>query len=478
MDDDFAPQPDVVVKVEPGAARNGKRKQPADDETECFVMSCEVIRKKGKRWCHQHNCNYDGMAYQAKHATPPRSELMESIMSDRTSATEAMEEWDRENPPHKKYQTKKHVQWSNWERKMESSSSVLDRDGCEPVESREFYLWGTNTKGWSGEETRGEWQRLLKCCETDKKGLNGAQRLWIPRIEQKSNEKCLKTSSALVQGHTDKNMGEDERGALAQHMMGLYKMNVGGQAASFLGGDKSAFEKGSTGPSAGAPLSSPGKAKQVKAEQKDESEDEKPMVEGAKEKRARVRLEKLGVGAKFTSHRAEVFVNMEATIDKCSAKMIEVQEKLGSALKVVEHNLQKDSDLVLTEYVKGVKAATDLGSVWKGVEVLCPIGFTSGALASSPAAPTSLGGTIPPSALQADSQAAQLQVASTPSVGTIPPPALDAASQAAKSEVAPTPPVGTIPPPALDAAGAPEPDAAKVVVSLSMLLTHFKDERE
>ena len=96
MDDDFAAP--VALPPSTTPQKSSKRKKFDNESVTCFVLSCDEPKKSGKRWCTAHNTNFDNMYYQARNAkTVP---LLEGILSDPTTATEAMEEWDRDNPPH------------------------------------------------------------------------------------------------------------------------------------------------------------------------------------------------------------------------------------------------------------------------------------------------------------------------------------------------------------------------------------------
>ena len=109
MDDDFA------------AATPVKRERPDDDQQNgghgpsgkkprrggaagegsssmCFVSNCPEPKKTGKKWCATHNVAFDSMSYQARSATPPELDTLNQIMSSPEAATQAMNDWCRDNP--------------------------------------------------------------------------------------------------------------------------------------------------------------------------------------------------------------------------------------------------------------------------------------------------------------------------------------------------------------------------------------------
>ena len=174
----------------------------------------------------------------------------------------------------------------------------------------------------------------------------------------------------------------------------------------------------------------------------------KQPLESPKEKRARLRLEKLSTGARFTSHRAEVTTSMSTAVGKLEQKMRESMEKLVHAKTCIIEALAKDkTDDVLLAYKQAVPAALVLGDAWFDRMVEHPDGLMIDAVVVAPEQ------VVPAIQATSASEAA--------------PPAADPSQQEAPAkDEAPKPA------PALQAILVKLPPAT---IPLPKLLAHFKD---
>jgi len=385
MDDDF-----VVPTVAPLAggltptpSKRRRQEAPSQTDNTCFVLSCQTARKAGKKWCAHHNSAYDVMYYQAKTADPPKKDVLDSMTSDATLATEVMEDFDRENVAHMRFKKKNMVNFARWEQRLESFRQTTTREGSDPVEARQFMLWGTNTMGWSEAETRSEWDRYKgnPSIERDAKGLNGAIRLWIPRMEAKYQDRTMKSGASFVESSKDKTgTKEDERAALIRCLMAKAQGSVGpAEAMAFLGGNQDFFASGANlaklaaaGTPSGSEAASPsGQGGDTGTATAADQGSKPEPAESAKEKRARLRLEKLASGPAFTSHRASMVRTVSDAVEALRSKgeeslrwAKEVRQKVQAAVNDADEDV-----VVLKEYLENVAVVRIFLETWLGAEV-------------------------------------------------------------------------------------------------------------
>ena len=198
------------------AKAKAKSKGPAVVKT-CFILTCDDECVKSKRWCKKHNQTFDNMFYQAKKEN--EIESLETAMSN----PEAMEEFDEENPSEGKWRRKKLIVWSQFKRKYCVSQVKRKRDGTRPFEYGQWMIRGQQTMGWTKQATHNEWERYLKDSRIDRDtlGLEKAERLWIPVIEEKHSDKDRSKSVYLEEGGVqEKQLNAEDRRVLLQQCKG------------------------------------------------------------------------------------------------------------------------------------------------------------------------------------------------------------------------------------------------------------------
>ena len=137
------------------AKAKAKSKGPAVVKT-CFILTCDDECVKSKRWCKKHNQTFDNMFYQAKKEN--EIESLETAMSNPETATEAMEEFDEENPSEGKWRRKKLIVWI----------PVIEEKHSDKDRSKSVYLeeGGVQEKQLNAEDRR----VLLQQCKGNMRG--------------------------------------------------------------------------------------------------------------------------------------------------------------------------------------------------------------------------------------------------------------------------------------------------------------------
>ena len=282
---------------------SGKRKRDSmGDESTCYIMNCDAPRKKGKKLCDLHNQAYDNMSYQARKQTPSKMDSLNQIFSNPATATDAMESFLRDNPASARYKRKTPIQWGQWERQFITRKLHTDRRATDPVEYRQFLKWGVDTMGWTDTETKEEWQKHLRSpLERDNYGLNGCLRLWIPRGEKRMVDTQREESAVYKEGSQQiKNISEQERAALMQHTANQLTGNDSAETSAFLRGDVRQLGGGLGGCDVGSVASGSSGLFDGGPSASEEGsigtrQSQSAPQETAKEKRARLRLEKLAL---------------------------------------------------------------------------------------------------------------------------------------------------------------------------------------
>ena len=235
FDDDFMVDGLKVAKAaepnEPSAAASaapkrgpkrkrsvGERGQHAQDVGACFAAGCDECKLVAKRWCAKHNRMYDNMWTQAK--KKGETAALQQAVSTPEKAAKVLNDFEENNPSHSKYARKNLIQWSSFKREHTVSRVFRSRAGCKPFELKQWLRHGEFMMGWSPADTKAEWSRWMSSdVDRDHLGLNGAERLWIPVIEERHTDDLRSRSNTLVDGGAqEKDMDASQRQALLDHL--------------------------------------------------------------------------------------------------------------------------------------------------------------------------------------------------------------------------------------------------------------------
>ena len=189
-------------------------------DTSCFAEECEEPRLVSKRWCSHHSRCWDNLFNQAKKAG--EQPTLQKAVSTPKGAQRVFEDYDRENPPHAKYARKTLVQWGQFKRVHQVSTTFRARDGCKPFEQKQWLKRCEAKMGWTTLEAKAQWQKWLDSdVDRDNEGLNNSVRLWIPVIEERHIDKeRMKASVFEETGDREAKIDQqlDLKNALINHL--------------------------------------------------------------------------------------------------------------------------------------------------------------------------------------------------------------------------------------------------------------------
>lgn len=379
MDDDFVTPPkpgkrEAEASAGTSAAEGSGGKKPKKNrkdvnrDTSCFVLTCDEQKRPGKKWCLNHNIAFDSMSYQARQAVPPEMDTLNQIMSTPEYATQAMEDWCRNNPGDAKYVRKTMINWGQWKRRFITERSSTSRDGCQPFEERQWLNHGKNIMGWSDEETKAEWARHKRTCEQDNSGIKGCLRLWIPVIEARFRDKTRKEETSFDEGgQVEKNLSQQQRAALIRNVIGASSSSSHTESDAFLRGASDVFSARQTETK-----------KEVKEEDGDDDDDvgdvnpgdnqpvEKSVPkETVKQKRARVRLEKLSQPANFATFRASILQSCKQVLEKEKKLLDELPTSIEQAKVAIATQREQEDDECFATYLQSLEAVLEYAACWQ-----------------------------------------------------------------------------------------------------------------